>query len=689
MLILLLNISGQLLAWIFRETNCGPSGKALTFVPDELNRIQQIKNASNDVIAQYTYNGPGRVKQRDYLNGTQLVVDWDDNRRISSYKHQVTSTQQLIAGFEYAYDKEDNKKYEKRTHEAKGDVYGMDSIYRLTGVKYGVPSSELDPQKTYADYTTFDSKEDFTLDDVGNRKTVDKGSNNIDYYNYVNGQYTPDVLNRYTNINGNPYTYDSNGNLTNDGTYKYYYDYANRLAEVRLVSDNSLVAKYWYDATGRRVSKTNSAQETIKHYFDGLHVVQKINTNDVVLAYSIYGNEIVQMEVPAPSTQFPVAGLFYFHENETGSIYAVTNSAGNIVERYKYSAYGKPSFFDANGNSIAQSAIGNTILFNGYNYNQEIGTYEVGNTDFSHELGRALQDINAKKAAAAEAAAGDSGLSEGITLYVDPSIFQGSDVIIPEGPIIIDPDNIIGGQKEYKPPKSGFDLLFNTLFPVLPSQMEQARKEQRERQARQDFLDAIDAMILALENPELIKALEEEKQAEEALSSAIAELVADVATNKSDIETATKYYKGGAWYAKAIAVVAIAAFGVDAALSYVPGLGQEKTAAKIAAKGGRAVAKIARLAKKLKKAQEILEVHHLLPKAKKLKKFFASKGLDVEEFTVLLSRAKHRLKSGKGIHTLLGGNWNKVWEEWILRNPDATSGQILNQLKAMRKKFGI
>jgi len=55
-------------------------------------------------------------------------------------------------------------------------------------------------------------------------------------------------------------THDSNGNLTDDGTYEYEYDFANRLVEVTRKSDSNTIAEYKYDALGRRIQKvvTNS-----------------------------------------------------------------------------------------------------------------------------------------------------------------------------------------------------------------------------------------------------------------------------------------------------------------------------------------------------------------------------------------------------------------------------------------------
>ncbi|MBM4425544.1 MAG: hypothetical protein FJ030_19565 [Chloroflexi bacterium] len=48
----------------------------------------------------------------------------------------------------------------------------------------------------------------------------------------ITNTYTYDSANRLTSVNGQPYTWDNNGNLLNDGTNTYGYDAANRLSSV-------------------------------------------------------------------------------------------------------------------------------------------------------------------------------------------------------------------------------------------------------------------------------------------------------------------------------------------------------------------------------------------------------------------------------------------------------------------------
>ena len=62
-------------------------------------------------------------------------------------------------------------------------------------------------------------------------------------------------MNQYTTVGAANYTYDVNGNMANDGTYKYYYDRKNRLSYVTNQGD-SMVAWYLYDYLDRRVHNT-------------------------------------------------------------------------------------------------------------------------------------------------------------------------------------------------------------------------------------------------------------------------------------------------------------------------------------------------------------------------------------------------------------------------------------------------
>ena len=65
----------------------------------------------------------------------------------------------------------------------------------------------------------------------------------------VNVSYSPNTVNQYTTVGATALTYDTNGNLTGDGTYTYAYDTGNRLTSATSATHS---IAYAYDPAGRR-----------------------------------------------------------------------------------------------------------------------------------------------------------------------------------------------------------------------------------------------------------------------------------------------------------------------------------------------------------------------------------------------------------------------------------------------------
>jgi len=106
--------------------------------------------------------------------------------------------------------------------------------------------------------------DNYTFDLDGNRMSEVKinpatGVNEYIFYTY-NGQNQ--LTQSTSSVSGvTNYSYDSNGNQTNDGTHQYVYDIRNRLIAVKDESGNTL-ATYGYDDAGDRVSETTFANGT-------------------------------------------------------------------------------------------------------------------------------------------------------------------------------------------------------------------------------------------------------------------------------------------------------------------------------------------------------------------------------------------------------------------------------------------
>ncbi|MEM6258612.1 MAG: hypothetical protein AAF711_11720 [Planctomycetota bacterium] len=164
----------------------------------------------------------------------------------------------LIAGFTTAYDASSNKLYERLlASEGRSSLYpDHDSIDRLLKVERGVieePAQGEDPAAIEVSIMVEGLKESITydLDGVGNWLQTESVVVEEDgETSEVTQTNTPNNLNQYEGL-----SYDKNGNLLSDSKYDYLYDVFNRLRQVKRKSDGKMIAEYFYDAMGRRVSK--------------------------------------------------------------------------------------------------------------------------------------------------------------------------------------------------------------------------------------------------------------------------------------------------------------------------------------------------------------------------------------------------------------------------------------------------
>ena len=80
---------------------------------------------------------------------------------------------------------------------------------------------------------------------------------------------------------------------------------------------------------------------------------------------------------------------YYYVTDHLGSVLAVVDANGNVVERYEYDAWGKVlSVTDADGNMLSRSAIGNRILWQGREYSWTTGLYYFRNRWYDAQTGR-------------------------------------------------------------------------------------------------------------------------------------------------------------------------------------------------------------------------------------------------------------------------------------------------------------
>ena len=380
----------------FRTQVTYPGGRSVSFLPDELNRPERIVDSYTGTTA-YDFMGPQRLLNRIHPNGTKLTLlsggsdsvgeGYDGARRVVAFSSKLSSTGQDLVGYAYGYDPAGNRTFERRLHEPsasgwKGETFAYDAVYRLIARREGTLGEAGNLVGSAA------ATQEYTLDGAGNWRS--RKENATTYSQTINS------LNQYSRFGGpggpRSLHYDFLGNLQgetlpSEESRQYSYDFLNRLVSVLggFYSETS----YRYDALGRRVSKSVNGLQT--HYvYDGSRLIEERDGENNLVASYAYGwgeDEILSRRRMSAG----VSSDIFYHTNALGSIAAVTDNAGQVLERYRYDAYGQVTFLSPALTPLTSSAVLNNVLFTGRYFDVESGLYHFRARAYHPYLGRFLQ----------------------------------------------------------------------------------------------------------------------------------------------------------------------------------------------------------------------------------------------------------------------------------------------------------
>lgn len=365
-----------------------PSGRIVEQVRDGLDRPKIIRDqGSPTAIAEYDYLGPGRVLERRHGNGTRLryhdgagaQIGYDGGRRTVGIRHE-TSGGTPLAAFAYAFDRVGNRRTEVDLVADRADVHTYDSAYRLVRSALRAPASAaasiVNNLTTNADVDAVSGQTDatFRLDGLGN--WAQRANDGVPVARTVN------TVNAYATVGGAAQTYDANGNLRDDGTLRYAYDFSNRLVRVSQ-PNGTTIARFRYDVFGRRV-RADVGATTTRFVHDGQRTIEERDGGGALLRQYVDGggiDEHLELRIGAAS--------YWYHQGSLGSIRALTDASGAVVERYRYDVYGEPTILAPNGATVrAASLFDNPYLFAGRHWTPAIGLFYNRARWLSPALGR-------------------------------------------------------------------------------------------------------------------------------------------------------------------------------------------------------------------------------------------------------------------------------------------------------------
>jgi RHS repeat-associated protein len=216
----------------------------------------------------------------------------------------------------------------------------------------------------------------YTLDKAGNRiSIVDTG---------VSKSYSPNNLNQYTAAEGSTVGNGSEHEMASYQGISYTYINDERLKSVTSGSNNYQLT---YDALGRCVKRTLNGVITY-YVYDGEKPILEYKAGGAIAAKNLYGKAIDETLTRTDYTVTPNRVLYYQQDHE-GSVTHLTDGSGNVIETYRYDAFGAPTI---NGGALTASALGNRFMFTGREYDSTFGIYEYRARAYHPGLGRFMSE---------------------------------------------------------------------------------------------------------------------------------------------------------------------------------------------------------------------------------------------------------------------------------------------------------
>jgi RHS repeat-associated protein len=404
---------------------------AVTYNYDLLGRLtgastslQSLSLAWDALGRQTGETGPlGTIGYQYDAAGNRTAITWPDSA-VTTYAFDATNatsgiyegsgTSTLMTA--YGYD-DLGRRTSMTTRYGASSGYSYDPVSRLSGLSqsFTTPANNLSVSFGYNSAGQTSSRT------ASNDSYAWSGAANADR------TYTSNGLNQYGAAGSTSLSNDARGNLTASGSSTYGYS-----AENRLISAPGTTLSY--DPLGRLYQVTSGSGTTRFQYI-----------GDQIAAEYDGSNNRLRRVVPGagrdePAFRYEGAGIGaakWYHNDERGSVVAISDNAGALASINSYDEYGIP----AAGNA-------GRLQYTGQAYLPEIGLYYYKARIYSATLGRFMQ-------------ADPIGYSDGLNWYNytgsdpinanDPDGTDGEDIVVTghRGCTSSDPNDIVvcgGGQ---------------------------------------------------------------------------------------------------------------------------------------------------------------------------------------------------------------------------------------------------
>ena len=172
----------------------------------------------------------------------------------------------------------------------------------------------------------------------------------------------------------------------NGKEYEVEYDLENRITKVDVDNDD---VEYRYDAFGRRVIRKEGSTTTALIWWGNSECAEhKHQAGQTVIQNDIMSHPSRLNSVIARAVDGSKFKLEWYHKNYLDHVYGVSDDSGDIIEHYRYTAFGEVTIYDENGAVVNTTQIDNHILWNTRRKDAVSGYYMYKFRHYAPELGR-------------------------------------------------------------------------------------------------------------------------------------------------------------------------------------------------------------------------------------------------------------------------------------------------------------
>ncbi len=370
---------------------------------DQLSKIEVSEDggALDSLLTLQRDDSNGQLSKRTARTSTGAVVSTDydyhwrgfEQRRVSRNGTEASDSvifSQTVNTFD-ANGLVTGESFNFLGHEHDQRVYHYDQLNRLRSEQRD--SRDIDHNWSYDGVGNW-TETNHLSKDLANAVQVDalvvNGDNEYIQVKDVNDQL-PEIFDGLTPI------YDLRGQVSEMGRAsegerrRFVYDWANRLVEVQDVDSLHWVARYEYDALGRRVIKREydsgdgTLIKTTRFVYDGSRVIEEYELNEsgeqsLKTSY-VHGEVVDEMVVRYEHDGEHVQEFFYLSDRSM-NVQMLIDGVGEVVERYSYNAFGLRTVLQSS------ALVNNDFGFSGRRLDEETGLMYYRARYYSAEMGR-------------------------------------------------------------------------------------------------------------------------------------------------------------------------------------------------------------------------------------------------------------------------------------------------------------